>query len=305
MKICAVIVTYNRIDKLRKTLQAFDELTEYPDKVYVVDNHSSDDTPEYLKQWANETEKFKKEILTLSDNLGGSGGFYAGLEKALNDSFEWIWVSDDDAYPEMNSFRYLIEYINKSKTDNISAICGTVLYEGGIDYYHRRNLYHKGLTICDVPSDEHDYEKETFDINVFSYVGTVINSKALKKVGYTLKDYFIWCDDTEHSLRLSKVGRIVCVPRIKVFHDIGTNADYGLTWKEYYGERNRLDMYRRHFPFYVYLFSLIKSRIRIVKKLLSGQKESAKLLRCAISDSANSRFGIHAIYKPGWKPDVK
>ena len=77
-------MTYNRIDKLRKTFQAFDELKEYPDKVYVMDNHSSDDTPEYLKQWANETEKFKKEILTLSDNLGGSGGFYAGLEKALN-----------------------------------------------------------------------------------------------------------------------------------------------------------------------------------------------------------------------------
>lgn len=305
MKICAVIVTYNRIDKLRKTLQAFDELTECPDKVYIVDNHSSDDTPNYLRQWLKESKKFDKEVIKLSENLGGSGGFYAGLEKALNDSFDWIWVSDDDAYPEKDVFKCMIEFIDKSEIDGISAICGTVMYEGGIDYYHRRNMYHRGLTLCDVPSNENDYKKECFEINIFSYVGTVINSNALKKVGLTLKDYFIWCDDTEHSLRLSQVGRIVCVPKMKVFHDIGINTDYGLTWKEYYGERNRLDMYKRHFPYWVYLSSIMKSKIRVIKKMMGGNKENAQLLNEAINDSINNRFGIHPIYKPGWKPEGK
>lgn len=303
MRICAVIVTYNRIDKLKKTLQAFENLCVYPNKIYVIDNHSNDETPDYLEKWQKTSSKYEKEVLTLDQNYGGSGGFYSGLKKATDDAFDWIWVSDDDAYPEQDAFKIAIEYINRYKNMNISAICGTVLYEGGIDYYHRRNMYHKGLAICDIPSSKQDYLKDNFEINVFSYVGTIINLNALTEVGLTLKDYFIWCDDTEHSLRLSKVGKIVCVPKIRVFHDIGKNTDYGVTWKEYYGERNRLDMYRRHFPSLVYYSCLLKSKIRVAKKYILRQKVSANLLKCAIHDSQKSKFGIHSIYKPGWKPE--
>lgn len=304
MRITAVIVTFNRLEKLKKTLLAFDSQIVFPDKVLVVDNHSTDSTNQFLNNWKSDSKNFEKEVITLPHNMGGSGGFHAGLEKCITDGAEWIWVSDDDAYPQKDAFKIARDFIAENN-DGISAICGTVLYEGGIDYHHRRRMSYKGFSIYDISSNKDDYKMDSFELNVFSYAGTIINLNALKTVGTTLEDYFIWYDDTEHSLRLSKVGKIVCVPSIKVFHDIGKSVDYGLTWKKYYGERNSLDMYRRHFPKRVYFFVVIKSYLRVIKKFITGHKESAKLLKCAIKDSRSRKFGIHPIYKPGWKPEGK
>jgi rhamnopyranosyl-N-acetylglucosaminyl-diphospho-decaprenol beta-1,3/1,4-galactofuranosyltransferase len=45
-KVCAVIVTYNRKDLLRECLNAVLSQTRPPDHVLVVDNASTDGTPE-------------------------------------------------------------------------------------------------------------------------------------------------------------------------------------------------------------------------------------------------------------------
>lgn len=42
----------------------------------------------------------------------------------------------------------------------------------------------------------------------------------MKKAGLVDKDRFIWCDDSEHSYRLSKYGKIACVPHYVILHDI-------------------------------------------------------------------------------------
>ena len=46
MKIIAVVVTYNRIEKLKKTLLAYDAIKRGLDTLVVVNNKSTDGTPE-------------------------------------------------------------------------------------------------------------------------------------------------------------------------------------------------------------------------------------------------------------------
>ena len=70
MKIISVIVTYNRLSKLKKTLEAYDNQITHPYELIVVDNFSNDGTCDYLKQWVNCPSKYKKKVKSLKENLG-------------------------------------------------------------------------------------------------------------------------------------------------------------------------------------------------------------------------------------------
>lgn len=301
MKIDVAIVTFNRIDKLKITLSAFDNQTVLPGKIVVVNNGSTDGTDKYLKEWAKKKSKYERIVIDLDTNTGGSGGFATGTKYLLDHKSDWIWVSDDDAYPDKDALKNAVEYLENHDTKDISAICGQVIKnDGTTDYGHRRTVK-KGLIRVKFPfSKPSDYEKEEFEIDIFSYVGTIMNAKMMKKVGIINKDFFIYQDDADHSLRMRKVGRIICIPSIKVTHDVvESNVDVSVyTWKTYYLHRNCLFLYKYHFPKRFLLVEEFLIKLRIIKK---HNKECTKLLNTAISDFKNNKLGVHEVYKPGWK----
>lgn len=300
MAIGVVIVTFNRIDKLRKALDCYTSQTKKPDYVVVVNNASTDNTLDFLKEWKSKEENYSKYVLNLPNNVGGSGGFYTGLKFAQDLKSNWIWVADDDAFPEKNA----IEEAEKNLNLNYSAICGEVLNNGKIDLEHRKNYKLGRFRIISEPIPEEEYQKDNFEISIFSYVGTVINKEKLNKVGLPRKEYFIWYDDTEHSLRLHNVGKIVCVPSIKIHHDTGI-ANNQLTWKRYYGIRNQADMIKRHFPQRYYKNFCYISLLKGIVHNILGHHTKYVMSKAAIRDVKNNRFGLNEIYKPGWKPNSK
>lgn len=304
IKIGVVIVTYNRLDKLKSTLDLFDKQTCYPQYIVVVNNASTDDTQIFLEKWQADQTCYQKHVINMVLNTGGSGGFYAGLQYAQNMDAEWIWVSDDDAFPEKDALARASFFLKKAnlRKESIAAICGEVINEGKIDTIHRRTMKQKGVFIQSYDSQEEDYKKEYFEINCFSYVGTIINKNNLKAAGLTNKDYFLWWDDTEHSLRLSKTGKIYCVPSIRIHHDVGRNNE-GFTWKLYYNFRNYADLLRKHFSKTSYKFFCSSVVLKThLKDILRIDTQKNIVIRNAIKDAKNNKLGVHDVYKPGWKP---
>ena len=303
VKIGVVIVTYNRLDKLKKTLELFDKQTFLPNYIVVVDNASTDGTELFLKDWVVVSRKYDKNVIRMQENTGGSGGFYEGLKYAQNRTAEWIWVSDDDAFPDIDALERANEFFNihSKLLDSIAAICGMVINGNKIDLLHRRSMKQKGLRVKTYISQEQDYKKEFFELNCFSYVGTIINKSKLKEAGLTNKEYFLWWDDTEHSLRLSKTGLIYCVPSIKIYHNVGMSNE-GFTWKLYYNFRNYTDLCRKHFSMLSYKrYCFITILKTYVKDLLWINKQKNKMIRDAIRDAQNGKFGIDEVYTPTWK----
>ena len=198
MKIAAVIVTYNRLDMLKEVLDAFDNQIKQPDYLIVVNNASTDNTSEFLELWSKRGS-MSKIVITTSENIGGSGGFYVGTEKAIQLGADWIWVSDDDAIPNLDVFAKAYEHINNINWNEVSAICTEVRTNGEISLSNRsirKNSFFK-FKLIHVPAIE--YENRSFECDNFSYVGVLMNKIALDKVGLINKDYFIWRDDVEHS----------------------------------------------------------------------------------------------------------
>ena len=304
MDIGVVIVTFNRVEKLKTAWLNFDVQSILPAYIIVVDNASSDETPAFLGKWENDKKRYMKKVIRMNQNKGGSGGFYTGLQESLKLKAQWIWVSDDDAFPEADALEIAQKYltIHKNEWENISAICGQVINQGQADLEHRRSLYTRGVRIKEWVPPLELYKQETFQINTFSYVGTIINQEKMEKAGLTRKEYFIWFDDTEHGLRLGKLGKIVCIPNIKIHHDVNKSGNGTVDWRCYYRYRNMTDCYRRNFPRRCYLFFYMKAMIKVKLYFLFGmEKAEREMLRCGLEDARNGKFGLHEVYRPGWK----
>lgn len=305
-KVGVVLVTFNRLTQLKIALKAYEEQSCKPKYIVIVNNKSTDGTTEFLTEWLSVLSEYDKYIINLEVNTGGSGGFYQGLKKALELDADWIWVADDDAYPDVSAIETADAMI-KDKTivdDQVSAICGAVINNGNIDYIHRRRIFTKKLRIYEVPVSVEEYKKQYFELHLFSYVGAVMNKKALQQVGLPKKDYFIYYDDTEHSMRLQKGRKVLCFPAIKVTHDSPAVSQTNLVdWKHYYICRNRLDFYKSHFPrkyLYAFFTQVYKAYCHI---LTNRQVLQYKIALEAIMDAYNGKLGLHETYRPGWKAD--
>lgn len=303
MDIGVVLVTFNRVNDLKKALKHYENQQKKPSYIIVVNNNSSDGTEEVLNEWKNVNNNIEKYVINLNENIGGSGGFYKGLELALKMQSDWIWVADDDAYADETAFSNAESFLNQySDINEIAALCGAVINNNEIDLSHRRRIKKSTFRIIEEVVTEEEYDSKYFELDLFSYVGTIISKKYMNEIGITEKDYFIYCDDTEHSYRLSKCGKIVCNPSIRVAHDTEFQNREEISWKSYYAIRNRILFIKKHFPkryfIYEYYRNLIRFFIRKIKN--TGDKYNTLIFE-ANTDGKNNIKGIHKVYRPGWK----
>lgn len=296
-----VVVTYNRLNKLQIALSKYDMQTLMPKYVLVVNNASTDGTKEYLEKWKEVPSLYKKIVVSLNNNTGGSGGFYEGQKLASKENADWIMLNDDDAYIDDNYIEVIQNFINKNNVDGISVICGKVMQNNSYVSGHRRFLNNRFKSHWYIDVSYKYYHKESFYFDLVSYVGSVINKNKLKAAGLVEKNYFIWFDDTEHSIRLRKEGKFICLNKIAVFHDIDEERN-SLNWRNYYGYRNQVDLIKRHFGFGKYSAILLLIAKAFLCPLKGKSLTEVKLRLTAIKDGVLGNLGKNDKYKPGWKP---
>lgn len=300
-KIAVIIVTYNRVEKLKKALITYEKQTVLPEYIIVVNNASTDNTKDYLIEWKKEKSLLNKIIINTESNLGGSGGFYLGEQEALKLDVDWILVSDDDAYLSDNYIEESMKILEYEK-DDISIVCGLVEQNGDFNNLQRAVVNNIWTTAFEKPIDlttfnEHGYT----EIDFVSYVGPIINKKILDKTGLIDKDFFIWFDDTNHSIRLKKYGKILCSKKALIYHDV-TRAREAFNWKTYYGYRNHVYTLKKHYPLQ-YLWIILLLVVKTILSPIKGRSFKEIIARFrGIKDGILGNMGQHKIYKAGWKP---
>lgn len=309
ISLAVVIVTFNRLEKLKHALSCYDDQTTTFAHIIVVDNNSSDGTKEFLSLWKDEPSSCIKHVLSMDRNVGGAGGFSAGQIYAMDLNVGWVFLADDDAYPAKDMISVFYDYVGKNDTTDIAAVCTSVLHpDGSYSIDHRRIIKRRRLFFFNlVNSTNEDYSNGPFYIDTLSYVGSFIKIDAMKQVGPVNKDCFIYVDDVEHSLRLRKVGKIVTVPNAVIVHDSGvgdvkTDANIVIDWRDYYYRRNLLNMLLRHKHWLTMLYIAL-SFLNEARKYRN--KEHRKMIMTAVCDGVANHLGVHSLYKPGWKINKK
>ena len=234
MKECgvAVVVTYNRVDKLKICLDCLLKQTYELTNIYVVNNASTDNTESFLKEYCQMHTQIK--FVTTMENTGGSGGFYTAIKWAYEDGADWIWGMDDDAFPNNNA---LEEIIKQRK----------FLEKNGI-----ANCYWSN---CDC---DQEFKEDVKKVNAWMFVGFFLPRVIIDNVGYCRNDFFIYFDDLEYANRIiSKGYNIFKIQKSVINHkDAASNiktlkfGTYKIrvallpseNWKAYYFIRNNILM---------------------------------------------------------------
>ena len=213
MSVCALVVTYNRRALLDECLRAIDAQTVRPAELILVDNASTDGTPEQLREdgWL---ERPDVRFLRLEENLGSSGGFARGFEAARESGAEWLWTMDDDAEPAPDCLERLLES-PPAREPGTACVCPKVVYADGSLNDVMRADFRRRLR----PLPESRYAAGGHPaIDVTSFVGALYRMPAVRAIGPPRAEFFVWGDDVEYSLRLRSQGSIRLVPEAVIVH---------------------------------------------------------------------------------------
>src|ERR1700742_899839 len=108
MRVCAVIVTYNRPELLGRSVAAAFSQTMKPAAVLVIDNCSDVPAKDVLGGYGEDLQIFR-----FAENTGGAGGFHFGLAEAFRQGFDAAWLMDDDGTPTEGCLATLVEAVGR------------------------------------------------------------------------------------------------------------------------------------------------------------------------------------------------
>lgn len=260
-KYAVIIVTYNRELLLRECIDNVKNQIIVPDSIIIVNNASTDGTYEYLEELTKKSELF--DIIHLSKNTGGAGGFAKGIECALQKDVDSVLIIDDDAMIEKDYMQKILQI--RLQNPQYRAFAGTVKINERIDTFHRRNLQKAGLISRNCK--EWEYEQPSFACDIASFCGMVVDTGLIRQIGLPHAEYFIWYDDTEYSLRIHQYSKILVVTAAVLNHKTSQNVishPRRYDWKDYYAVRNRLLMVREHGNFIDRMVNFIDLFIHII-----------------------------------------
>lgn len=108
-KLLVIIVTYNGMSWIERCLNSIKDSSISAD-VFIVDNGSSDGTIEYIKSRCD-VHKF----IISENNLGFGKANNIGLEYALNNNYDFVYLLNQDAWVEPDVFEKLISLQQTNK----------------------------------------------------------------------------------------------------------------------------------------------------------------------------------------------
>jgi GT2 family glycosyltransferase len=170
------VLAHDRRAQLATTLRTLRDDLDYPAEaleLIVVDNASSDGTPEMLKQ------EFPEVRVIENENVGAAG-WTRGFEAGRGDYF---LVLDDDCYLQGDSLRRAVEAARGEGADLVSFRV--------------------------VSSFEPSFEFEThYEVGLLSFWGcaALISRQAVERLGGYDPNIFIWGNELEFTLRLLDQG---------------------------------------------------------------------------------------------------
>lgn len=289
-KITALIVTHNRIDKLKKTLLEIGNINFL--SIVIVNCGSTDETD----LWLNRNQKENWFVLNI-DNIGGCGGFKYGCKYIVNNLYsDWVLLFDDDAYPEKN----ILDVFNNLNLDGIGLVGSKVKSISDDSYPIMNRLVYKS------PNSIYDYISYIFNREKFlcpldkecyaeigSFVGLFIRFDILnERLELMEDDLFVYYDDAIFTKKCTNLNeKYLYSPALLFNHDIPREQIF-TPWKVYLLARNQF-RYTRVFPKKAYILLVLRTFSLFIKALKSkNKKKSIKALFVGLYHGVNDDYKL-------------
>jgi rhamnopyranosyl-N-acetylglucosaminyl-diphospho-decaprenol beta-1,3/1,4-galactofuranosyltransferase len=216
MRICAVVVSYNRPVQLLACIEALLAQTLRPD-ILVLDNASDRPVTDVLAGVAGPLRIVRSEA-----NTGGAGGFYRGLRQAMLAGYDAAWLMDDDGVPEPGCLAALAAAAAAGTLD----IAGPLVVDESDPArraFAKRAADGTEETVADFcrTADGDGIVPGRSDF----FNGTLVTRRAYEAIGDIKFECFIWGDETDYFLRAKarvRVGTVIAARHRHPANRVGT-----------------------------------------------------------------------------------
>lgn len=206
--VCAIVVTYNRPEMLRRCLDGLAAQERPADEVLVIDNASTDGTPDMVAAdypWAT--------LVRLPENGGGAGGFHHGVAEAHARGHDWLWLMDDDTFPVPDTLSALLDGAARAHRDPM-LVASQVRWKD--ETLHPMNLpvprWRARGELSEAVGDGLVLLRNA------TFVSAMLRRECVDRFGLPLAHYFIWTDDVEYTSRILRAEAGYLVPESRVYH---------------------------------------------------------------------------------------
>lgn len=241
-RVGVVVLTWNSAEVIGDCIASV-LASELPMKVCVVDNASTDGTPELVARSFPDVE-----LIQTGENLGYAGGNNVGISELLRQGMDYVFVLNPDATIEPGTVGRLLA--RASADPDLAAVSPVITYKdsdriwyGGseIDWRTGETKHsHEGQMLGSVRLPEF--------ASRFCGCAVLLRSAALARTGLFDERLFLYFEDTELSVRLRKAGFKIGVESSAVCrHANSTSTGGGKSGVyQYYMTRNRLVLLEEH-----------------------------------------------------------
>lgn len=293
--VCTIILAYGaRSQQLQKVLAGvFEQGTGH---VIVVANAVINETNKMLVD-LKKTHPGHLEILPSDENLGSSGGYALGLSTAINKSYEYFWLLDDDNLPKEGALPALLSAFSlhqqSVKRDKLVLQSFRESLPEMMEIFHNKcqpslpraasfigfhifNLWETFYSILSTKNPKAstvlNNEKDAICLHSAPYGGLFFHRDAIKTLGIPDPLFFLYADDLAYTLNFTlKGGSLLLVPDSRIIDiepvwnatgDKTSNIYRRLkvlsSKKTYYEVRNRVYVGRMMFPGHPLMYWLNK-----------------------------------------------
>ena len=259
ISVAAVVVTYNRKALLQECLEAILRQTAPVEKIFLIDNASTDGTPEMLRE-SGLMDRPQMQYVRMDENTGGAGGFYEGLRIGRECGCKALWLMDDDTIPQEDALEKLLraaallepagERTAPSGTPDVPV---NRSHGGGAEddpsgkspvSFLASCVYGPGGECMNAAKLDRTPEANgsegwyrylghgLLQIESATFVSVLIRTEAVRRCGLPCRDYFIWGDDVEYTNRLTHYyGKAYLVGESRVIHKRAGTAALNIAYE--------------------------------------------------------------------------
>lgn len=246
----AIVVTYNRLNFLKKCVSSILKQTYPLKKIIIVDNCSIDGTRNYLKKLIKKYPNI--QAIFNKANLGMANAINLALMTIEAEDWDYVWITDDDNIADKNALLNLVKNIDK-KTGMYNSLL--------IDYKQKNKLT---FSIFDFETNKifkfvNDLKNKNFVKSLIPFNFTMANKDIFKKIGFLSEDYFIRGEEIDYFIRslINKIevkiipcSKAYCLKEIKRINfklmSINIEREILTEKKLYYVIRNSLIILKKY-----------------------------------------------------------
>ena len=284
IKVAVVILNFNGRDLLQKFLPSIIQFSPSA-KIFLADNHSSDDSVELVRK-----EFPSIEIISIPENRGFCGGYNYALQKI---EAEYYFLLNSDVEVTRGWIEPIVELFEKNNT--IGAAQPKIL-----SYHHKHQFEYAGAgggfidtlgypfcrgRIFNVLEEDHGQFNDTRPVFWASGACLFIRSSLFHKAGGLDEDFFAHMEEIDLCWRIQTLGfTIYYQGKSTVYHVGGGTLSTSSPKKTYFNFKNGLSLILKNMNVRELVYKLplriLLDWIAVIKFLLQGSgKDSLAVMK--------------------------